>query len=287
MAMQLEETSFGLICLTRENIEAPWILFEAGALSKTLDRTYVCPYLFNLDPSDLKGPLVQFQLAKANKEDTKKLVLTINRALGPAALADNVIEDAFEIWWPKLEISLNEIRPDNPEGQPIRSDRELLEEMLELTRTQVRKAIDHDKDPLYKLLKTEINDFKSHIMNTMTNKDAAVLLEESRLDEEIQKAGLSVIRLFVAISTKGISGIEYISDLEIETDILSLKAKLDDLKSKAQKIKPSTLKRINYLCDELANYEATFLKVKTQDKKGQRLPEQPKKIHKTRRRKAT
>lgn len=46
IAAQLEETKFGLICLTRENLEAPWILFEAGALSKTLDRTYVCPYLF-------------------------------------------------------------------------------------------------------------------------------------------------------------------------------------------------------------------------------------------------
>ncbi len=38
MARELDETRVGIICLTPENLNAPWILFEAGALSKTLEE---------------------------------------------------------------------------------------------------------------------------------------------------------------------------------------------------------------------------------------------------------
>src|SRR5258708_35734875 len=42
----LEGMKVGIICLTPENLTAEWILYEAGALSKTLDaKTRVCTYL--------------------------------------------------------------------------------------------------------------------------------------------------------------------------------------------------------------------------------------------------
>jgi TIR domain len=40
IAVQLGECRAGLICLTPENLSASWLLFEAGALSKTLDKTF-------------------------------------------------------------------------------------------------------------------------------------------------------------------------------------------------------------------------------------------------------
>src|SRR5580693_1724871 len=76
VARHLEETRVGIICLTSDNLDAPWILFESGALSKTLNSTFVCPYLFNVEPSELKGPLVQFQVTKCDKEDTRRLLHT-------------------------------------------------------------------------------------------------------------------------------------------------------------------------------------------------------------------
>lgn len=45
VAKELQESSFGIICLTADNLMAPWILFEAGALAKTISETYVCPYV--------------------------------------------------------------------------------------------------------------------------------------------------------------------------------------------------------------------------------------------------
>jgi hypothetical protein len=35
---ELYNSDYGIICLTRTNLRSPWILFEAGALSKALGR---------------------------------------------------------------------------------------------------------------------------------------------------------------------------------------------------------------------------------------------------------
>src|ERR1017187_1755284 len=42
----------GVICVTPENVDSPWLEFEAGALSKSLSR--VCPLLYGMS-SDQKS----------------------------------------------------------------------------------------------------------------------------------------------------------------------------------------------------------------------------------------
>jgi len=136
IAVQLQDARFGLICLTPENLEAPWILFEAGALSKKLGDL-VCPYLFGLQPSDIQEPLSQFQAAKAEKEDTKKLVYDINKACD-SFLTHEQVEKQFEKWWPELEAILGGISAPKKEVKPQRTEREILEEMLGLLRRLAR-----------------------------------------------------------------------------------------------------------------------------------------------------
>ncbi|MBW2741606.1 MAG: toll/interleukin-1 receptor domain-containing protein [Deltaproteobacteria bacterium] len=41
IAGELENTDFGIVCLTSDNLEAPWILFESGALSKSIERSAI------------------------------------------------------------------------------------------------------------------------------------------------------------------------------------------------------------------------------------------------------
>ena len=140
IATELGHTRFGVLCLTPENLDATWIHFEAGALSKTLEKTFVCPYLFEVEPANLKGPLVQFNAAKANKDDTRKLVLTINEAQEiPLARAN--IEESYEVWWPKLEERLSSLPVPQMQMKPSRSEREILEEILDLVREQSRIKI--------------------------------------------------------------------------------------------------------------------------------------------------
>src|ERR1044071_9633221 len=62
----LERSRLGLICLTPENIQSPWMLFEAGALARSSKEVTIYPYLFDLSPSALTGPLVQFQSVQAD-----------------------------------------------------------------------------------------------------------------------------------------------------------------------------------------------------------------------------
>ena len=142
IAVQLEGTRFGIICLTPDNLESPWILFEAGALSKTIDKAFVCPFLFGLDPADVRGPLTQFQATRAEKHDTMRLITTINKALGDQALAAQKIETAFEHWWPDLEQALTSVKQIAGNAKPVRPDRELLEEVLEIVREEARDSVE-------------------------------------------------------------------------------------------------------------------------------------------------
>ena len=47
---QLEETKLGIICLTQDNLKAPWLLFEAGALWKAKGAS-VCTFLLDVAPT--------------------------------------------------------------------------------------------------------------------------------------------------------------------------------------------------------------------------------------------
>jgi hypothetical protein len=136
ISKELEESKIGILCLTRDNLEAPWIMFEAGALAKKIDKSKVCPILFGIETTDIQGPLVQFQAARFEKEEIKKLVRMINAELGELGLGQNVLDEVFEMWWPKLKerIELELTSAKAIKKQSVRSERDLLEEILSLTR---------------------------------------------------------------------------------------------------------------------------------------------------------
>jgi TIR domain len=161
IAKELEASRIGLLVLTPENLDAPWLMFEAGALAKNLDRSKVCPLLFGeLEPTDVKGPLVQFQSAKFSYEEMKRVMKAINAELGDAALLPDVLNDVFEMWWPRLDEQVDNqlITPEQAFGQARRSDRELLEEVLSLTRNldlnRGRESLDTTLPDLQHLMAT-------------------------------------------------------------------------------------------------------------------------------------
>lgn len=70
LARQLEHTNFGILCLTKESLSSPWLLFEAGALAKALTESRVCPVLLDVDLGDLPPPLAQFNGVQATEQDS-------------------------------------------------------------------------------------------------------------------------------------------------------------------------------------------------------------------------
>jgi hypothetical protein len=110
----LNAAKFGIICVTPDNINAPWILFEAGALSRTVRDSFVCPYLIGVDANALlASPLGQFQGTRASEQRTLRLVRSINSAK-ELPLTDDKLARAFVRWWPDLAPTL--------EGGPKKTD---------------------------------------------------------------------------------------------------------------------------------------------------------------------
>lgn len=139
VSKELAASSICIIILTRENLNSNWIMFESGAISTALDNARVCPVIFDLDPTDLQGPLAQFQVTRFIKEDIRKLFKSINSLATEQKLEDAVIESVFEKWWPDLERDLRTILASHVANGPsktIRSDRDLIEEILLLLRNQ-------------------------------------------------------------------------------------------------------------------------------------------------------
>lgn len=139
IAVELQSARVGLICLTADNLSAPWVMFEAGALSKSLETSRVCPLLFGgVEPTDISGPLVQFQAAQFGKTEMKRVTRMMNAELGDAALGSEVLEGVFEMWWPQLDSRVRAILDGAPAARAEkggnRDPKDLLEELLVLTR---------------------------------------------------------------------------------------------------------------------------------------------------------
>ncbi len=151
LSRELEESRVGIICLTESKLEAPWLMFEAGALAKSVNNSLVIPLLFNVKKSDFQGPLVQFQRATFCKGDVNKFVKQINQAR-PNQLKVQVLDRLFEKLWPDLEQKIAEVMNSNdPELETVqRSDRELIEEILENSRTLLYEPDYNDEifDPI-------------------------------------------------------------------------------------------------------------------------------------------
>ena len=145
LSKELDDTSFGIFCITKGNINAPWLNFEAGVLSKSVvEQGRVAPLLFGLRPSEIKGPLAVFQSTTCDKTDVQKLVQSLNDT-GGVGLAEDFLNTVFDRWWPDLEVELKRIDDAEPETAEVvpssqdpsqRSD--ILEEVLELLRRQNR-----------------------------------------------------------------------------------------------------------------------------------------------------
>jgi len=181
IANELESSNAGIICLTKDNINKPWILFEAGALSKNFGKSNVCTILFNLDNADLTGPLTSFQATKFDKTDFKKLLTTINNTGSESKLESAVLNDVFEMWWPKLELKINEILKNHIDesNNNIRSERDILEEVLELTRInskRIPRRGELSRSTIHRLMET-IQEMQYRIMK-YGGKESMFFMEE-------------------------------------------------------------------------------------------------------------
>lgn len=127
----LSECNYGIICLTPQNVSAPWINFEAGAIAKSLDSRVSC-LMVNIKPSDIKGPLSRYQATKMDKKDIFQLVSEINRTT-EQPLDSSRLSNAFDAMWPQLNLDITDALKENSVPAPDEPE-DPLEEVLQLLR---------------------------------------------------------------------------------------------------------------------------------------------------------
>jgi hypothetical protein len=89
---------------------------------------------------DAAGGQSSNAIAFSAKTEVRQLLTTINNAAKEAALKDQNLDVAFEKWWPDLEEKVQAISSAaQPPTRAHRSERDLLEEVVENTRTLVRE----------------------------------------------------------------------------------------------------------------------------------------------------
>lgn len=107
ISAELSSSNYGLICLTRGNLESQWLAFEAGALSKNIDGK-AATLLLGISHGEVGYPLAMFQGSLFNKDDFLQLVKDINKAdAGETQRDDRHIDRLFEGFWPELEEKVN------------------------------------------------------------------------------------------------------------------------------------------------------------------------------------
>lgn len=144
VAKELSDSAYGILCVTADNQAAPWLNFEAGALSKAIDKSYVTPFLLNLKAAELKnGPLIQFQATAFSHDEVRKLVESLNQKAADAERVEiATVRRTFDKWWPELEKDLSAILQATPLATKVSAvptkQESMIEELLDIARSQQR-----------------------------------------------------------------------------------------------------------------------------------------------------
>ncbi|WP_075619824.1 TIR domain-containing protein [Paenisporosarcina indica] len=226
IAKELETCSYGIICVTKENIAAPWVNFEAGALSKFVDEGYVSPFLLNLKKSEVKGPLLQFQATAYDKEDVRKLLYSINKACGEEGLEVSRLDTTFDLIWDNLKGKLDEINKKYPNIE-IKEEvlvkespnEDIMEQVLDLTRSQ-QKLLNSPRELIpADYLKEQITDVLISLSPLLTsnNEIEEVKRRLSRINQNLR----GYQEEYKLLSGK----IERIEEPEIMSELVNLTAK--------------------------------------------------------------
>jgi hypothetical protein len=105
------------------------VLFEAGALAKSLDGAKVIPLLFGLELRDISGPLAQFQAKKFDESGLSEVANSINKSL-QSPVPESTLKTLLDAMWPRVRVKLEEVPKAPAHVKSSRTQTEVLEELL-------------------------------------------------------------------------------------------------------------------------------------------------------------
>lgn len=159
----LVTTNFAIICFTPENARAPWLNYEAGALSTRLEGG-TAPWLLDGKPEALEaGPLSLLMAKSADEDGTLHLLTSLNSRL-PTPLKPEILSATFQTYWPKLRDKLAAI-PAPVVQAPKRSHDDMLEEVVGLCREIARNSQlrDVEESPIWREARNLLESQGAHV----------------------------------------------------------------------------------------------------------------------------
>ena len=112
---QMSKTNISITFITPGNVRSPWVFYEVGVIAAKMEQGSVCPYLIGVKGEQVKDtPIGQYQWTTATKNDTLKLLQSINKKLGDKGHDQGLIEGNFKTHWPKLNRRLEKLAEESP-----------------------------------------------------------------------------------------------------------------------------------------------------------------------------
>jgi hypothetical protein len=134
VAANLEAANVGIICLTAENRNEPWINFEAGSIAKMTSIGRAMVLRIGLSPSEITGPLAQFQSVATDKAGIWKLLEAINKGC-ETPIRNEALRMVFDGLWNQMDPELQHaVRQTSTGEPPARKPDDMLREIIELVR---------------------------------------------------------------------------------------------------------------------------------------------------------
>ena len=128
----LRESHYGILCMTKENLQAPWLHYEAGVLSMATSlnnpdgEPRIAPLLFGVESASLSNPLSYYQSAPLTKDKfldlmreaneiciklygKELLTLGSNARMEQAFLFPDELNKRVDEYYPELQEEINKI----------------------------------------------------------------------------------------------------------------------------------------------------------------------------------
>lgn len=164
---ELDQCELGILVLTPENVNSPWIMYEAGALS---GKKALIPILFERNTDRVEGPLTKRQQVTYDKAGFRNLLRAINKHID-AGLSEKMLDNFLKAEWDTLE---KEIDPLVKKAKTVLPNIE-----REGLKNQKQDGVDLSASNIFKVntqttVSTSANDY---FKQNMTVKDIPASLE--------------------------------------------------------------------------------------------------------------
>lgn len=129
----LSSSDYGVVLVSDQNQQKPWINYEAGALAKSLDAP-VATVLLNLIPSDVTGPLASFQATIFTSENDMQELFTQIAVASDPSIPRATVSILFKSSWPAVRDAWTPPPSGEAQDEPRRPEGDMLAELVDRIR---------------------------------------------------------------------------------------------------------------------------------------------------------